>query len=273
MRFFSAGPSEIFASLWKNRQLVFQMSRREAIGRYKGSFIGLAWSFFNPLLMLAIYTFVFSVVFQSRWDAGGHQGKTAFAVILFVGIIVHGLFAECLNRAPDLILSNPGYVKKIVFPLEILPWVIFFSALFHASVSLLVLVGFQVFSGQTIPFTAVLFPIVLLPLVFFSIGFAWFVSALGVYFRDVSQMTSIFTTVLMYVSAVFFPISALPEEFQSWLRLNPLAVIIEQSRQVLIFDEIPDAGLWARMLALGVIVAACGFAWFQKTRKGFADVI
>lgn len=273
MRVFLAGPSEIFASFWRNRRLIFQMSQRDAIGRYKGSFVGLAWSFFNPLLMLAIYTFVFSVVFQSRWGEGVNGGKAAFAVILFVGIIVHGLLADCLNRAPDLILSNSSYVKKIVFPLEILPWVNFFSALFHVSVSLIVLMLFQTLSGQSIPVTAALFPVVLLPLVFLSMGFAWIIAALGVYFRDVSQITNIFTTVLMYVSAVFFPISALPREFQSWLRLNPLAVIIEQSRCVLIFGEVPDPWQWCRLLILGMLMAACGFAWFQKTRKGFADVM
>jgi len=223
--------------------------------------------------MLAIYTFVFSVVFQSRWGEGGDQGKVAFAVILFVGIIVHGLLAESVNRAPDLILSNPGYVKKIVFPLEILPWVTFFSALFHASVSLVVLFIFQILCDRPIPVTAILFPIVLLPLVFFSMGFAWFLAALGVYFRDVSQITNIFTTVLMYMSAVFFPISALPREFQSWLHLNPLAVIIEQSRDVLIFGEIPDVWQWGRMFMLSMLLASFGFAWFQKTRKGFADVL
>lgn len=131
MRQFSACPFELIASLWRNRQLILQMSKREAIGRYRGSMLGIAWSFFNPLLMLVIYTFVFSVVFKARWGIGADENKADFAIILFVGLIVHGFFAECINRAPSLITSNVNYVKKVVFPLEILPWVVFGSALFH----------------------------------------------------------------------------------------------------------------------------------------------
>ena len=123
------------ASVWRNRSLIVAMVKREVVGRYRGSIMGLAWSFFSPLLMLMIYTFVFSVVFKARWGVGGEESKTDFAIILFVGMIVHGLFAECVNRAPALILSNVNYVKKVIFPLEILPWVAFGSALFHTAIS------------------------------------------------------------------------------------------------------------------------------------------
>src|SRR2546422_551628 len=116
----STTPRELVASFWRNRQLIVQMTRREVLGRYKGSLMGLAWSFFNPVLMLSVYTFFFSVVFKSRWGGGGEESKASFAVILFVGMIVHGLFTEVINRAPSIILSNVNYVKKVVFPLETL---------------------------------------------------------------------------------------------------------------------------------------------------------
>ena len=260
-------------SLWRNRQLIWQMTRREVVGRYRGSVIGIAWSFFNPLLMLVIYTFVFSVVFKARWGVGGDESKTDFAILLFVGLIVHGLFAECVNRAPKLILSNVNYVKKVIFPLEILPWVAFGSALFHTIISLVVLLLAQLILSQQMPWTVILFPFILLPLFFVTMGFSWFIAALGVYVRDIGEITGIFTTVLLFVSAVFFPISALPMQYQSWLELNPLVFIIEEGRNSLIFGQLPDFGRWGMMLAAGMLIAWAGFAWFQKTRRGFADVL
>jgi len=133
-----ASPLEIARSFWRNRELIWQLTRRQVIGRYRGSLLGLAWSFFNPILMLLVFTFVFSVVFKARWGIGTEEGKTDFAIILFVGMIIHGLFSDCINSAPGLILSNVNYVRKVVFPLEILPWIAMGSALFHAIVSLAV---------------------------------------------------------------------------------------------------------------------------------------
>lgn len=273
MQKFSTSPQELFASLWRNRSLVRALVKREVVGRYRGSVMGIAWSFFNPLLMLVIYTFVFSVVFKARWGVDGGESKTDFAILLFVGLIVHGLFAECVNRAPGLILSNANYVKKVVFPLEILPWVAFGSALFHTTISLVVLLLAQLILSQQMPWTVILFPFVLLPLVFGTMGFAWFLAGLGVYVRDIGQITGIFTTVLLFLSPVFYPISALPVKYQGWLQLNPLAFIIEKGRNTLIFGRMPDFSQWAVMFAAGVLIAWAGFAWFQKTRKGFADVL
>ena len=260
-------------SFLQHRELILQMTKREVIGRYRGSIMGLAWSFFNPLLMLVIYTFVFSVVFKARWDVGTEESNTDFAIILFVGLIAHGLFAECINRAPVLIISNVNYVKKVVFPLEILPWVAFGSAVFHASISLVVLLAAQLLFNQYIPLTALLLPFILFPLMLGIMGMAWFLAAMGVYLRDVSQITTMFTTVMLYVSAVFFPISALPERYQFWLNLNPLAIVIEQARSVLLFGQLPNFNVWFVMLIIGLMMAWAGFAWFQKTRKGFADVL
>ena len=266
-------PAALVRNLWSNRQLIVQMAKREVVGRYKGSLMGMAWSFFNPLLMLVIYTFVFSVVFKTRWGINVQEGKMDFAIMLFVGMIIHGLFAECVNRAPGLILSNVNYVKKVVFPLDILPWIAFGSALFHAAISLVVLIVAQLIFMGHIPFTALLFPVVLLPLVFATIGFAWFLSSLGVFIRDIGQITGIITTVLLFISGVFFPISSLPEPYRIWMRLNPLAVIIEEGRNVLILGNLPDPVTWCIMMVVGLIIAWAGFAWFQKTRKGFADVL
>ncbi len=266
-------PVAMFMSLWLNRRLIWQMTRREVVGRYRGSIMGLAWSFFNPLLMLVVYTFVFSVVFKARWGVVGEESRTDFAILLFVGMIVHGLFAECINRAPCLIISNVNYVKKVVFPLEILPWVTMGSALFYSLISTVVLLLAQLIIKGILPCTCLLFLLVLLPLVFAGMGFAWFLAALGVFVRDIGQITGILTTMLMFMSPVFYPLSALPKVYQGWLQLNPLTLIIEESRKVLVFGCLPDwPSLGIAMLG-GLAIAAVGFWWFQKTRKGFADVL
>lgn len=256
-----------------NRQLIWQMTQREVIGRYKGSFMGLAWSFFHPILMLSVYTFVFSVVFTARWGVGEGLGKTGFAVILFVGMIIHGLFAECINRAPGLILSNVNYVRKVVFPLEILPMVAMLSALFQAAVSIAVLLVAVAILDGFLYWTVWLLPLVLLPLIFITLGFAWMLASLGVFTRDISQITGIMTMVMMFLSPIFYPISALPQAYQPWIMINPLTFIIEQARHVLLGGRLPDWQGLAVYSLISLSVAWAGFWWFQKTRKGFADVL
>lgn len=268
----SAGPITLASSLWANRSLIMQMTKREVIGRYRGSVMGLTWSFFNPVLMLAVYTFVFSEIFSARW-VGVDTGKGGFAILLFVGMIVHGLFAECANRAPSLVMTNSNYVKKVVFPLEILPIITLGSALFHSCVSLLVLVAAQLLILNTLYWTALLFPLILAPLIFGTLGICWFLASLGVYLRDVGQVITVLTTVLLFLSPVLYPMAALPEAYRPWLQLNPLTYIIEESRNVLLFGNMPDWGDWGVALVISGVIAVLGFWFFQKTRKGFADVI
>ena len=267
-------PLALCKSLWRNRQLILQMTKRDVVGRYKGSAMGLTWSFFNPVFMLVVYTFVFSEIFKSRWGGvGGDDSKTQFAVLLFVGMIVLGLFSEVVNRAPTLILSNVNYVKKVVFPLEILPIIAMGAALFHGLISLCVLLAaFALFNGY-IQWTAVFTPLVLLPLVIITLGLAWILAAIGVFLRDVGQTIGIITTVLMFLSPVFYPVTAVPERFRPFMMANPLTFIIEQSREVLVWGHTPDwQGLGIYTLG-ATLIAWAGFALFQKTRKGFADVL
>lgn len=234
--------------------------------------MGLAWSFFNPLLMLAVYTFVFSVVFNARWGTiGGTRGE--FAIFLFAGLVVHGLFAECLTRAPTLILSNPSYVKRVVFPLEVLPWVGLGSALFHSAISLLVLMAAQLVIMHAIPFTAVFVLVIVPPLVLMTVGAAWFLAGVGVYMRDINHLIGIIVTVLLFMSPIFYPVDALGEPFRSWLYLNPLTFIIEQFRDVQILGRMPDWLGLLRYSAVSFAFAWSGFAVFQKLRRGFADVL
>ncbi|CAM3313543.1 ABC transporter permease [Pseudomonas floridensis] len=268
----AAGPLDLLRSLWRHRQLIITMTRREVIGRYRGSVIGIAWSFFNPLLMLAVYTFVFSEVFQARW-VGQDTSKSGFAVLLFVGMIVHGLFAECATRSPSLIMSNGNYVKKVLFPLEVLSVVTLGAALFHTGVSLIVLLLAQWVLTHTLYWTAFLLPLVLLPLAIATLGFSWLLAALGVYLRDVGQVIGVLTTVLLFISPVLYPVAALPPAYRPWLQLNPLTYIIEESRNVLLFGRWPDWQSLALAMLIACAIAVAGFGLFQKARKGFADVL
>ncbi|MCX6114469.1 MAG: ABC transporter permease [Proteobacteria bacterium] len=272
----AAQPTSLVAlakSLWRNRPLIVQMTKREVVGRYKGSVMGLAWSFFNPVFMLVVYTFMFSVVFKARWGVEGEDSKALFAVVLFVGMIVHGLFAEVLNRAPSLILSNVNYVKKVVFPIEILPVISMAAALFHSMISLCVLlIAFVIFSGY-LHLTTVFIPLVLLPFVILTLGFAWLLASLGVFLRDVGQVIGIVIMVMMFLAPVFYPVTAVPEQFRPFIMANPLTFIIEQAREVLIWGHLPNwVGLGIYTVA-ATVVAWAGYALFQKTRKGFADVL
>ncbi len=272
MRNFSASPREMLASLWRNRDLIKASTKREVLGRYRGSVMGILWSFFNPLFMLAVYTFVFSVVFKARWNTGS-DSKTEFALVLFAGLMMFNLFAECINRAPGLILANVNYVKKVVFPLEILPAVTLFSALFHWLISVGVwLLAHCLFFG--VPHaTALLLPVIVLPFVMFIIGLGWALASLGVYLRDVSQIIGVITTVLMFLSPIFYPASALPEDYRHLLYLNPLTPVVEMTRDVLYWGKMPDFALLGIYWLATAFIAWLGFAWFQKTRKGFADVL
>lgn len=272
MRNFAATPKEMFASLWRNRDLIWASAKREVLGRYRGSVMGLMWSFFNPLFMLIVYTFVFSVVFNARWHTGS-ESKTDFALILFAGLMVFNLFSECINRAPGLILSNVNYVKKVVFPLEILPFVTLLSALFHSAISLGVWVLAYILLVGAPHATVLYLPLIVLPFMLLTMGLSWALASLGVYLRDIAQVIGIFTTALMFLSPIFYPVTALPEAYRHILYLNPLTFVIEEVRAVLFYGQMPDFLLLGLFWLAATLVAWVGFVWFQKTRKGFADVL
>ena len=262
----------LFASFWANRALVWNLTRREIAGRYRGSMLGVFWSFLNPLLMLSVYTFVFTEVFRVRWDSGS-SGKLEFAIVLFAGMLVFSMFAECVSRAPGLIVGNPNYVKKVIFPLQIFTWVSVCTALFHFGVGLLVLAAALLYAEGVLQPTALLLPFVMVPFVLFCAGLTWFLSALGVYVRDIGQIIGIVISALMFLSPLFFPISAVPEKYRALLMINPLTFPIEQVRSVLVWGRPPDWTSLAAYAAACLAVAIGGLWWFNRTRRGFADVL
>ena len=247
--------------------------KRDVIGRYKGSVIGVMWSFLNPFFLLLVYSSVFSGIFKARWGDGHTQSNSHYSVLLFVGMILHTFFAETLSRAPLLVLNNVSYVKKIVFPLEILPVVAIGSALFHMLVSMFVLMFVLLLMNGYLQWTILFAPLLIFPLMLLTLGVAWGLASLGVFLRDVSQPISLIMTVFLFASPVFYPISAVPESIRPWLMLNPLTFVIEQTRSVLIFGKIPDWLGLAIYSLISLLIWWIGYVWFQKTRKGFADVL
>jgi lipopolysaccharide transport system permease protein len=260
-------------NLWKNRELWWRLTEREVLGRYRGSLLGIGWSFITPLAMLAVYTFVFSQVFKARWGGLEQAGPLGFAVNLFAGLIVFNLFSECVNRAPGLVVANPNYVKKVVFPLEVLGSVAVGNAGFHALTSLLILLVFELIAFQHLPLTLLWLPLIWLPLILGSLACTWLLSAAGVFLRDIGQLIGVGLNMLMFLSPIFFPLSALPAKWEPLLQLNPLAQVIEQTRRVAVQGINPGWGY----IFIGTLVAlvACelSFRGFQKSKKAFADVL
>ena len=274
MQNYSISPFAFLRTIRNNRVLILDLAKRDALGRYKGSVFGSFWSFITPVFLLAIYTFVFSEIFKARWTmAEADASKTRFAIVLFAGMIVFNFFSEVVNRAPSLILNNPNFVKKVVFPLELLSCVNLLSALYHALISVIVLLLFQLAINFSCPWTVALFPLILFPFTLITLGVSWLLSAVGVYLRDIGQVISVFVTGLMFLSPVFFPLSAIPVHWQEVARWNPLVLPIEMARQVLVFGQIPDFISWLVYTCIAALFAWAGYAAFQKARKGFADVL
>lgn len=266
-------PINIVRNFRVNRYVVKQFARREVEARYKGSYLGMFWSVANPLMMVAVYAFVFAVIFKFKWGARPDETSADFVLTLFCGIIIFSIFSECVSRAPGLVLGYPNYVRKVVFPLEILPVAVLISTLVHAALSLATLLAGSLIFGQGISRTLPFLPVVLLPLCALTLGLSWLLAAAGVFIRDIGHPVSMLVQILMFVSGVFFPLSAVPEEFRSILTFNPLATIMEDARRVIMWGQLPD---WSGELIITLISLAImqlGFLCFMKSKRAFADVL
>lgn len=261
-----------FYMLFLHGSLIIELTKREILGRYRGANFGLLWALISPFLMLAVYTLAFGNILKSRWPqvGGGHH---SFPLILFIGLIVHAFFAECVNRAPLLVAGNPNYVKRVIFPLEILPWPMVFSALFHLFTSLVAFLVLDAIFDRQMSFTIFFFPLTVLPLVILALGVSWALAALGVYFRDISQITGVLTTALLFTSTAIVPFSALSPNVRWLFQLNPLSFIIDQARAVTLWGSVPDWGGLALYTVCATAVAYLGYCAFIATRRGFADVL
>lgn len=256
----------------KHWALVMQMAARDVSMRYRQSWLGLAWLVLTPMAMLAVYTLVFKQVFQVRWSAP-EEGHWAFALRIYAGLAVFNFFAEFVNRAPALLVEQPHLVKKVVFPLETLPWVSLLSGMTGLLVATGVLLLLSLLGMGHVPITASALWLVWLPLVPLCLGLGWALAALGAFVRDIGQILSMVMSALVFVSPVFFPVDVLPKVAQDWMWLNPLAGPMTQTRLVLLDGVWPNWSSWGTSMLTGLAVAWLGAVLFNKLRPGFADVL
>ncbi len=268
----SVGPAALFGAVFEHASLLWQFSRRELSGRYRGSLLGFGWAIINPLLLLAVYTFVFSIVFRIRWD-GPVDDRTGFALAVYAGMIVHGFFAECMTRAPHLVVDHRNLVKKVVFPLSILPWSVLVVAAFHFLVGVALLVVAVLAKTGGLPLSVASLPFIVAPLALMALGVVYGCAALGVYLRDLSQVVGFVALVLLFASPVFYPASAVPPEWRFVIDMNPIAVFIGMVRGALLSGAWPAPAPLLALWALSLAVAWIGFFGFQRSRRGFADVL
>ena len=256
-----------------NRSLLWQFVKRNILVRYRGSFLGVLWSFVHPLMMLCVYTFVFSVVFKARWGVDTGGGRGSFAIIMFCGMAIFNVFSEAVNLNCGIVVSNTNLVKKVIFPLEILPLSQTVATFIVGMVWFLLLFLGAVFIFGKLSFTMLLLPLILIPLFLFALGVSFFTASLGVYVRDTSYVVGVVLQVLFFVTPIFYPVSAIPERFRWPIRLNPLTLLIEEARKVFLYGELPDWRFLVAAFLISLLVLHLGFLWFHKTKKGFADVL
>ena len=256
---------------FRHRFLIRAMTRREIAIRYRGSMLGGLWPYLSPLFLLAVYTLVFGTVFKSRWPGTASLGD--FAMVLYAGLLLNGLLAETLGRAPLLVLENPNYVKKVVFPLEILPWVSVGSGLFHAAIGFGLLCLANAAAGTGPHASLLALPVLLLPFALLLVGLSWLLAGVGVYLRDLAQLMPPLLTALMFFSPVFYSRAQAPAALQPWLGLNPLTFVIENARRVIFEGAWPLWLGWLNYFAVSLIIYLVGFVVFGRLKKGFADVV
>lgn len=258
----------------QHRDLLRQMLRRNIAARYRGSVLGLVWSFAHPLMMLAVYSFVFGIVFKARWGVESlGDNPASFPLIMFCGMAIFNIFSESINTSSVLVVSNAGLVKKVIFPLEILPIVtVMTSLIFGLAWFALLMVG-TVFFLHQLSWTMLLLPVTMIPLLLISAGISFFVASLGVYLRDIPQLVGIITQILFFMTPIFYPIAIVPERLRWILEFNPLSSVVEETRKLFLYGQLPDFGVCAMLFVLSCVIFQLGLAWFVKTKKGFADVL
>lgn len=262
-------PLRIVADIWRHRYLLGQLIKRDVLLRYRGAMFGVLWIFLSPLLMLGIFAFVFGHIFQARWPQ--QQEGLPFWLILYSGLIVFNIFAEAVSRSPSAVRGYPSFVKKIIFPVEILPLVPLGAGLVHGAFNLLILLVALAWTGN-LHVQVLLFPLLLAPILLLALGFSWFLAAWGVFIKDMTQIVPLFVQMLMFLSPVFYPVSAVPEVLRPIYLHNPLGAVIEAGRAATLGTLIPWAP-WSTALAIGLAAAIFGYAFFQHSREEFADAL
>ena len=259
--------------LWHHRSLILQLVKKAVLVRYRGTFLGLVWAFIQPLLMLTVYTFVFSVIFEAKWGQGLDQSRLSFALALFTGILTFNIVGDTVSASPDLIFHHTNFVKKVVFPLEILPLVKLIESIIYSIFGMAVLIATQILATHHLHWTLILLPLVWLPVAFFALGWSYFIASLGVFVRDIGSVTNVAVTMLFFLSPIFYPLTAVPDKLRFYCQLNPIAIFVQDARRVVLWGDAPDWQWFGICFLISLAVFMLGFNWFMKTKHAFADVM
>ncbi|MEG0577648.1 MAG: ABC transporter permease [Bacilli bacterium] len=259
--------------IYHYRELLFQLTYRDVTARYKGSYLGITWALLNPLVMLGIYSFIFITIFDLRWGLDNNNNKTLYTLMIFSGLVPFYIFSESINRSITVLSSNANYVKKVVFPLELLPISTVFSIVINNMFGLFLLIVGKLIFLDTANWTMIYIPLILIPLVLLSMGLSLALSALGVYIRDLVHAVGLIVNILFYMSPIFYDSSIVPEPFNSFINLNPLTSIITQIRNVILLGQPLDLNSYIITFVGSILVFITGIGIFKYFRRGFSDVL
>lgn len=261
------------SDLWRNRDLLWQFTVRNIELRHKGSYLGFIWSVLSPLLLLALYVYIFGYIFKGSFEEGPTETPLDYALGLFTGLAILQMMAEVIAVSPMIFVAQPNFVKKVVFPLEILPAASVGSSIFHFLIStVLVAVGVATV-GPGLSWSALWLPVILLPVILIALGLSWLISSLGVFFRDIGQVTPVLIPMLMYSSAVFFPAKIITGFAWSILRFNPLLHATGLSRDALLWHHPMNFRELGYLYVSGIATLWLGYFAFRKMQPAFADVL
>jgi len=262
----------IIHQIYTFRDMIFQLTKREILSRYKGTILGLIWPFVHPLITLTVYFFVFGTIFKAPWRAG-QDGSASYALVLFCGFVPWLLFAEAIGAAPSVIISKPTYVKKMLFPLEILPIIHVTSSCIYSAPALFVLLAGCIVQQIHFSYTIILIPFIYIPLYFFILALTYILSSISIFIKDVQQIVTASLQILFFGTPIIYPLSSVPSPFKEILLLNPLTIIITQFKDCILYDTLPDIKLYIITLAISIILSHICYLFFMTLRRRFADVM
>jgi len=263
-----------FSTLYRHRDLVVQFTQRELEMRHRGSRLGHLWAILKPLSMLALYVFIFGEIFKGKFGVIPNESTFDFALGIFMGLSLFNVIGEAIGAAPLLIVNQPNFVKKVVFPLEVIPLSNVVTSVYHSLLSLVLLLAIAPFSHSGVSWQGALaLPLLVLPLAFMALGLAWGLAAVGVFVRDVSQLVPFVSTAIMYGSAVVYSPDKVDRSIYAVLRFNPLLQVINEARCIVLWHMAPHYAAIAYSYAAAAVMLAAGYALFSILRPYFAEVI
>lgn len=268
----AGAPWEPLLSLWSHRELFLRILSRDLQSAFRGSLLGLAWIVVIPLVLVTIYSFVFGVVLNAGWQITP-RSRLEIPLIYFTGVIVFLFFMEIVTRSPNCIRDNKTYVTKIIFPVDILSWVLAGTSLVKFTVNVCLLIALLAFATGSVPSGVLMLPLLMVPFVLMAVGLSWMLAAVGAFIRDLSHALAAIMPIIMFVSPVFYPVDRVPEPFRTAYYLNPLTYMLESVRGLLFFGTPVHLGGYLAFWLASVVTFVLGYALFRRLRPGFADVV